>query len=144
MAALQIKAPYEYYPDPTIGRPVFNGQIFIGVADTDPTIVANQILALGVFESGDEIGLQQPISTNRGGIAVDPNGDLINIATDGVETFAISVLNKQGSLVYYNGFATAYGVQNLDTILSLTLAEAIAKTDAVDGVTVVHIKERDW
>ena len=46
MAALQIKSPYEYFPDPDIGRPIFNGQIFIGVADKDPTLSENQITVL--------------------------------------------------------------------------------------------------
>ena len=108
MGALQIKAPYEYYPDPTIGRPLFNGQIFIGVMDTDPTIEANQIQAVGVFENGNEIGLQQPIATNSGGIATDLSGNYVNIATNGVPVFSIAILNKQGVQVYYNAFATAY------------------------------------
>lgn len=135
MGALQIRAPYEYYPDPTVGRPVFNGKIFIGVMDTDPTIVANQIQAIGVFESGVEVGLSQPISTNTGGIAVDPNGDYINIATNGVPVFSIAILDKNNAQVYYNGFATAY----VDAAADDTQSEAKQFPRQVsDGVTTVY------
>lgn len=135
MGALQIRAPYEYYPDPTVGRPVFNGKIFIGVMDTDPTIVANQIQAIGVFESGVEIGLSQPVSTNTGGIAVDPNGDYINIATDGIPVFSITILDKNDAQVYYNGFANAYVDAAADDVQS----EAKQFPRQVsDGVTTIY------
>ena len=32
----------EYFPDPTQGRPVFNGFVFVGIPDEDPEIEANQ------------------------------------------------------------------------------------------------------
>jgi len=105
MAALQIESPYDYYADPTIGRPVFNGQIFIGLADKDPTLQENQITVLKTTESGKNIPIQQPVKTSSGGVPVDENRNYISIATDGVDVYSVKVLNKQGSQVYYEPFA---------------------------------------
>jgi hypothetical protein len=33
---------YQYFPDPTQGRPIFNGKLYIGEPDLDPTIEANR------------------------------------------------------------------------------------------------------
>ena len=30
-----VDAPYDYYPDFTTGRPIFNGDIFVGEPDTN-------------------------------------------------------------------------------------------------------------
>ena len=37
-----INFPVLYVPDPTQGRPLFYGQIFVGEPDLDPEIPANQ------------------------------------------------------------------------------------------------------
>ncbi len=74
-----VNTPFDYYGDPRRGRPLFNAKIFIGVADLDPTIPANQLQASYVQEDGIRVNLTQPIRTNSGGYPVNSNGDLITI-----------------------------------------------------------------
>ncbi len=74
-----VNTPFDYYGDPRRGRPLFNAKIFIGVADLDPTIPANQLQASYVQEDGTRVNLTQPIRTNSGGYPVNSSGDLITI-----------------------------------------------------------------
>ena len=57
-----------YYPDSTVGRPVFNGQIFVGDPDTDPEIPGNQKQAVLKLEDGSTVNVGQPVLTNSGGV----------------------------------------------------------------------------
>lgn len=97
--ATNITFPWMYVPDPTKGRPVFNGDLYIGIVDEDPRIEANQITVVGFQEDGSEIALGQPISTNSGGIPTF-NGDPIRIGVS--QDYSIVVLNNYGSQVYYD------------------------------------------
>ncbi|MAF43479.1 MAG: hypothetical protein CMI54_04820 [Parcubacteria group bacterium] len=87
-----------YFPDPTKGRPVFNGQIFIGEPDLDPEIPANQKQATLRLEDGSLVNVGQPVLTGPGG-TVSYNGSYAVLTTDG--DFSLTVLNAQGSRVYY-------------------------------------------
>lgn len=112
MALVNVNSPYSYYANPSIGRPIFNGQIFIGVVDTDPTIEANQIPVFALQENGSTIPIPQPIATNSGGLTVDANGSLIIIQVDESNSkYSMTVLDRSGSQEYQvpNVGATASG-----------------------------------
>jgi hypothetical protein len=98
MALNTVSLPFGYYPDPTQGRPVFNGSIFIGEPDTDPTILANQKTITIRQEGVDTPSVPQPISTSAGGVPVF-NGSPAEILVDG--SYSMAVLNAQDSQVYY-------------------------------------------
>lgn len=134
-----VELPIEYYPDPTKGRPVFNGKIFIGNPDTDPEILANRKNVILRQEDGTDVPIApagQPLLTGAGGVILY-DGSPVQVLTEG--NFSIKVLNKQDSQVYYvpnvfNGVPLTqnnlglYGWRNYTTV-----AEANADTSAEIG-----------
>ena len=87
-----------YVPDPTRGRPVFNGNIYIGEPDTDPKIPSNQKVANLIQENGTSVPALYPIETNAGGIPTY-NGSPVAIDVDGA--YSIRVDDRNGNQVYY-------------------------------------------
>lgn len=94
----EVRLPYDYYPDPTRGRPVFNGQIFVGKADTDPQVASNRIQVLAVQETGSTVPIAQPIRTGAGGVPI-LNGSPVQLQVDG--EYSMKVLDDKGAQVYY-------------------------------------------
>ena len=94
----EVLLPYRYYPDPTRGRPVFNGYIYIGRPDTDPEIVSNQLQVKAYQENGTSVGISQPIRTGGGGVPL-VNGSPVQLQVSG--EYSIKVLDHMGAQVYY-------------------------------------------
>jgi hypothetical protein len=109
MALNTVSLVFGYYPDPTQGRPVFNGSIFIGEPDLDPTILANQKTITIRQEGVDTPSVPQPISTSAGGVPVF-NGSPAEILVEG--SYSIAVLNAQDTQVYYVAEASTEGSYN--------------------------------
>lgn len=61
-------SPYTYVPDPTGDRSMFNGDMFFGDPNTDPTDPANQITVRRVEEDGSFTNLSQPVQIGAGGV----------------------------------------------------------------------------
>ena len=138
MALNTVSLPFGYYPDPTVGRPVFNGSIFIGEPDLDPTILANQKTITIRQEGVDTPSVPQPISTSAGGVPVF-NGSPAEILVDG--SYSMAVLNSQDSQVYYVASQNDAGsLSNTDLRYSPLFATVAAMTAAnpvsIDGVVV--------
>lgn len=87
-----------YFPQPDIGRPISEGQIFVGIVDLDPEIEANQKQVSLLQESGNLIEVSQPVSTNKGGTP-EYNGSPVTIFVEG--SYSLKVLNKEGGQEYY-------------------------------------------
>jgi len=94
----EVRLPYDYYPDPTTGRPVFSGFIYIGKPDLDPQIPANQLVVKAYQEDGASVAIPQPVRTSAGGVPMW-NGSSVQLQVEG--EYSIKVLNKQGAQVYY-------------------------------------------
>ena len=94
----EVRPPYTYYPDPTRGRPVFNGYIYVGYPDTDPQISSNQLVVSAVQESGATVTISQPIRTGAGGVPL-LNGSPVQLQVEG--EYSIKVLDHLGAQVYY-------------------------------------------
>ena len=92
-----VELGIEYFPDPTQGRPVFLGSIFVGQPNTDPEILTNQKQVTLRQESGIEVQVAQPVLTSAGGVPVY-NGSPVQILVDG--DYSLKVLNKAGAQVY--------------------------------------------
>jgi len=88
----------EYFPDPTQGRPVFNGFVFVGEPDEDPEIAANQKQVTLLLQDGSSVDVGQPLRTGAGGVVMYQNSP-VRILVDGA--FAIKVLNSSSKQVYY-------------------------------------------
>lgn len=96
MSLVALNMPY--FPDPSIGRPVALGSIYVGEPDLDPEILANQKTISIRQEDGTEVPVSQPVLTGAGGIPMYA-GSPVQILVDG--DYSLKVLNKHGSQVYY-------------------------------------------
>jgi hypothetical protein len=105
MALNNVELPYKYYPDPAQGRPVFNGSIFVGEPDLDPTILANQKQIAVIQEDGTRVDVSQPVNTSAGGVAVF-NGSPVSISVSG--DYSLAVLNNKGAQVYFAASAADF------------------------------------
>lgn len=92
-----IDEPFTYYGDPTKSRALFNGSLYFGLPDTDPTIASNQKLVRAIQEDGTEVSLSQPVSTNSGGYPTY-NGSPVRLSVTGDYSFV--ALNSKGTEVY--------------------------------------------
>ena len=128
MANNIVRLPLDYFPDPTKGRPVFNGSVYIGNPDTDPEVLGNRKAVTLRQEDGTEVpitGAGQPLITGSGGVILY-NGSPVQVLTNG--DCSIKVLNAQGSQVYYVESANDGMPATIDQVVLKfdTLADAIA------------------
>lgn len=87
-----------YVPDPLIGKPLFNGDIYVGQPDFDPEIVSNQKQLYVVQEDNTQIAVPQPFQLSSGGVPTY-NGSAVRLAVEG--NYSIKILSKQGVQKYY-------------------------------------------
>lgn len=101
MANVIVKSPAEYYPNPDRDRPLFNGDMYIGLPDLDPQdIPANQKQVQARQEDGSLVNISQPIAISSGGVPVDANGDVyIQLVVDGA--YSQLVNDRFGAQKYY-------------------------------------------
>lgn len=146
MAFQNVPSPAEYYPDPVVGRPIFNGKIYIGQPDLDPQIEANQIQVYALQEAGgNPVEIAQPIATNSGGVPVDSDGNTITLQiSDTQGDHSIKVLDKQENQEYYFQKVSANASVNYVSggyDIHDTLAGAKARTDIASG-SAIRITDR--
>ena len=97
-----INFPILYINDPLKGRPLFNGQIFVGIPDLDPEdgngnpINSKQLNV--VEEDGTVVPVDQPFELSAGGNPVY-NGNPVRLDVDG--NYSIKILDKLGVQKYY-------------------------------------------
>ena len=85
-----------YFPDPSIGRPVALGYIYIGEVDKDPEDFPIQ--ASVQQEDGNIVQVAQPIRTNAGGVPTH-NGSTVTILVD--SNYSLRVRKSDLSQAYY-------------------------------------------
>ena len=112
-----VKLPYMYITDPTSDKVAFNAKIYIGNADTNPRIEANQKVAYFVQENGTLIEAPQPIRTNAGGYPVY-NGSVVAIDVTG--TYSLAIDTSTDSQLYY--YASAGEGEQANTTITLDAA----------------------
>lgn len=97
-ANVVVTNPRPIFTDSRTFKAVFDGKIYIGAIDTDPTIPANQIPVYISNEDGSYVQIAQPLRTNAAGKIVY-NGQLVKIVT--VQGHSMAVYNSYDSLVDY-------------------------------------------
>lgn len=97
-AATIVRLGPEYFPDPTRGRPISSGSLYVGIIDLDPEIIANQKQLSILQENGTTIEVPQPITTGAGGIPLY-NGSPVTVLVDG--SYSLKLLDSSESQVYY-------------------------------------------
>ena len=93
-----INFPIPYINDPDTGKPLINGQVFVGQPDLDPEIVGNQKQLNVVQENGTVIPIPQPAILSQGG-RPQYNGDPVRLDVSG--NYSIKILDKNGAQKYY-------------------------------------------
>lgn len=131
MATNVVVNPYEYFNDPNVGRPIFNGDIYVGIVDLDPEIPANQKQVTARQEDGTEVEIGQPVKTNSGGNPTY-NGSPIVLLVEGA--YSIKVLDKQGNQEFYQADVTKGVPVTAVTISNYTSYVFNSVEDAKAGV----------
>lgn len=93
-----VSMPSQLFTMPREFKSVFNGMIYIGKIDTDPTIPANQIQVYLENEDGSYTPMPQPIRTNAGGYPVY-NGKVSKFVT--VEGHSMLIQDANGVQLFY-------------------------------------------
>lgn len=93
-----VSMPNQLFTMPNRFAPVFNGMIYIGKIDTDPTIPANQIQVYLENEDGSLVQVPQPIRTNSGGYPVY-NGKISKFVT--VQGQSMLIKDANGVQLFY-------------------------------------------
>ncbi len=131
MAQNVVELPYKYYPDFKRGRPVFNGDIYVGEVGTDPEIPANQkqvFVSEGSVFDETAVAVAQPIPTSAGGVP-ENNGNPVAVFVNG--DYSIKVLDRFGEQVYYS--ANARSGEPLTAETGITIFGSVAELEGVDG-----------
>jgi hypothetical protein len=114
--SVEIGQIYPYFFEKDKSRALFNAKVWIGDADTDPEF--NQKVVVGVQESGAEVALNQPLTTNSGG-GFSYNSSPVLIRVD--PPYSMKVMNSKGQQEYYwpsinpTGGAPSVGVTITET-----------------------------
>lgn len=93
-----VSMPSQLFTMPREFKSVFNGKIYIGKIDTDPTIEANQIQVFVENEDGNYTPMPQPIRTNAGGYPVY-NGKVSKFVT--IEGHSMLIQDANGVQLFY-------------------------------------------
>jgi hypothetical protein len=129
--ANNVILPYSYFPFFDKSGPIWNAKIYIGQPDTDPTIPANQVTVTAKQESGETVGIPQPIRTSHGGVVIY-NGAPAQIVVD--NSYSIAVYDKNDKSIYYNPNFTTADVNTVN-LGGLTNYQAANVDDMIAGIT---------
>jgi hypothetical protein len=140
----EAKFPYDYIADPAKGRPLFNADLYYGIPDLDPEILANQIQISVRQEDGSVIPVAQPLNTGFGGILLY-NGSPVTVLIDEF-IFSFKALNNLGAQIYYEARAEAglspesvVGTQDTYADVRALTASYPFETIIVGGASVVGV-----
>ena len=100
MAQNLVELNIGYYPDPTKGRPIAGGTVFVGIPDLDPEILANRVTITFIQEDGTEVPIlpaAQPLDLSAGG-TLEFQGTKGQFTVDG--NYSLKVLDKNDAQVY--------------------------------------------
>lgn len=93
-----VSMPSQLFTKPDTFSAVSNGKIFIGLIDTDPTVVGNQIQVYIQNEDDSLTAVPQPLRTNAAGFPVY-NGQIVKFVT--VKGHSMTVQSSLGVQLFY-------------------------------------------
>lgn len=91
-------------------KAVANGEIFVGLVNTDPTNPANQIQVYIENEDGTHVPVPQPLRVNSGGFPVY-NGQIVKFVT--VQNYSMEVRDSYGAQQFYFADVLKYAPDQL-------------------------------
>ena len=126
MAEAPLSLNMEYFLDPTNGKPVSNGKVYIGEPDLDPLVLGNRVNVVVVQEDGTRVTIapaQQPLTTGVGRILY--LGDPVVVLVD--RDYSIRVDSSLDAQIYYAPRANEWAVGTftvpVDNVAALKLIE---------------------
>ena len=122
----------EYFPDSSVGRPISNGYIYVGIPNLDPKIEANQKQISVLQEDGSTVDVSQPLRTSAGGIPIY-NGSPVTILANG--PYSLRIDDSTGTQEYY--VPSSLTISSTESIQ--TIADLKAITTSPDQYTFVHV-----
>ncbi|AXF76609.1 phage head-binding domain-containing protein [Erwinia tracheiphila] len=96
--AVPLTLPVELYTMPRQFSTVFNGKIYVGKPDTDPTAETNRVTVYQEGENGTLTPIAQPISINAGGYPVI-SGQVVKLVV--TQDYSIAVYDQLGAQAFY-------------------------------------------
>lgn len=93
----QFISPFTYFVNPSTGKPIGNGLLYIGEPDADPQDFPVQVYV--VQQDSVNLPISQPITLSAGGVAIY-NGSPVQLKYDGVFV-SVKTTTSNGSLIYY-------------------------------------------
>lgn len=97
-SAIPLALPVEHYTMPRQFSTVFNGKIYVGKPDTDPTAETNRVTVYQEEENGTLTPIAQPISINAGGYPVI-SGQIVKLVV--TQDYSIAVYDQLGAQAFY-------------------------------------------
>ena len=132
-----INFPVLYAPNPTLGRPLGLGQLFVGEPGTDPEIIGNQ-KQLSIVQSDETtIPVDQPLILSGGGVPVY-NGSTVRLDVDG--NYSLKILDRNGDQQYYFQNVLEGAPLTTESVTDITVA-TFADAQAFVSVTYPNIKK---
>ncbi|OJB95800.1 phage head-binding domain-containing protein [Yersinia ruckeri] len=107
-----VSMPSQLFTMPRKFGAVFNGKIYIGLIDTDPTIPSNQIQVYLQNEDGSLVPMAQPILINAGGYPVY-NGQIAKFVT--VKGHSMAIYDSLNTQQFYFPNVLRYDPDQLRT-----------------------------
>ena len=101
MADNIVRLPMDYFGDPTKGKPIANGFLYIGEPDLDPEVLGNRKNVVLRQEDGTEVTILpggQPMNIGAGGYVLY-NGSPVQVLTSG--NYSIKANDKLGAQKFY-------------------------------------------
>lgn len=98
IANQQVTMPYIPFITPRSFKAIANGNIYVGVPDTDPTNPANRVAVYFRNENGSLVQISQPVKINSSGYPVY-NGQVGTIVTE--SDYSMAVYDAYGAQQYY-------------------------------------------
>lgn len=109
---LVVSMPSQLFTMARSFKGLANGEIYIGLVDTDPTIPSNQIQVYLSNEDGTYTPVAQPIITNMAGYPVY-NGQIAKFVT--VQNYSMAVYDSYGTQQFYYKDIAKYDPDQLRT-----------------------------
>ena len=101
MANSIVRLPLDYFGNPTKGKPIANGFVYVGEPDLDPELLANRKVVTLRQESGVEVVIQpadQPLEIGAGGYVLY-TGSPVQVLTDG--NYSIKATDSGNAQKFY-------------------------------------------
>lgn len=138
-ANVVIAAPAQQFTRTDQFQALFNGQIFIGKIDTDPTVKANQITVYVEQEGGGLLPVPQPLRTNAAGYPIY-NGRIVKFVT--TKGYSMALVDAYGVQMAYFNNVLKYDPDQLSSAISsadglklVGRAESVAQLRQIVGAT---------